>query len=82
MRLSLVAFIVAIVLAILPGTGQAANSQQGRMKDCNAQSSGMTEDARKTFMSSCLSGEHPHCTPGKSKPCGNSCISLDKTCHK
>jgi hypothetical protein len=23
-----------------------------------------------------------YCTPGKSKPCGDSCISLDKTCHQ
>lgn len=23
-----------------------------------------------------------HCTPGKSKPCGDSCISVDKTCHQ
>ena len=82
MRLSLAPFIVAVAIAVLPGTGQAANSQQERMKDCNAQASGMTGDARKTFMSSCLSGTHPNCTPGKSKPCGNSCISLDKTCHK
>lgn len=23
-----------------------------------------------------------HCNPSKSKPCGNSCIALSKTCHK
>lgn len=23
-----------------------------------------------------------HCTPGKSKACGDSCISIDKTCHQ
>ena len=28
------------------------------------------------------SGTHPNCNPAKSKPCGNSCISLNKTCHK
>jgi psiF repeat len=80
MRLSVLIF--AGALALLPGIGQAANSQQERMKDCNAQASGMTGAARQTFMSSCLAGTHPNCTPGKSKPCGNSCISLDKTCHK
>jgi hypothetical protein len=52
------------------------------MKDCNAQAAEMAGPARQTFMSSCLSGKHPNCTPGKSKPCGNSCISLDKVCHK
>ena len=33
--------------------------QQQRMKDCNTQASGMTGDARKQFMSSCLSGLLP-----------------------
>ena len=37
----------------------AANSQQERMKDCNAKATGKTGDARKTFMSSCLSGKAP-----------------------
>ena len=69
--------------AALSGAGFAAdNSQQERMKDCNAQAAGMTGSARQTFMSSCLKGEHPRCTPGKSKPCGNSCVALDKVCHK
>lgn len=75
------------ILAIPASMGLAAdNAQQQRMKDCNQQAAGMTGDARKGFMSSCLSGNQaagaPKCTPGKSKPCGNSCISLDKTCHK
>lgn len=82
MRHFLTALILASAFAMVPGISQAANSQQDRMKDCNAQAEGMTGSARQTFMSSCLSGEHPRCTPGKSKPCGNSCISLDKTCHK
>ena len=82
MRLSLAALVIAGAFAIMPGIGQAANSQQDRMKDCNAQAEGLTGPARQTFMSSCLKGAHPNCTPGKSKPCGNSCISLDKTCHK
>ena len=51
------------------------------MKDCNTQAGGMSGDARKHFMSSCLSGaaaetKGPHCTKGK--PCGNSCIAQDK----
>jgi hypothetical protein len=52
------------------------------MKDCNAQAAGMTGDARQKFMSCCLAGRHPNCTPGKSKPCGDSCISVDKVCRK
>ena len=81
------ALFLAGMLAI-PVAGQAANSQQDRMKECNAQAAGKTGDERKTFMSSCLSdaskttGSHPNCNPAKSKPCGNSCISLNKTCHK
>ena len=55
------------------------------MKDCNSQASGMSGDARKQFMSSCLSSpaaeaKKPNCINGK--PCGNSCIAKDKVCHK
>lgn len=78
-----------IALAVLAGMVVPASaqliSQQQRMKDCNTQASGMGGDARKQFMSACLSaGAHeakgPHCTKGK--PCGNSCIAQDKVCHK
>ena len=34
----------------------AETGQQNRMKECNAQASGKTGDARKAFMKSCLSG--------------------------
>jgi hypothetical protein len=76
--------IVGVSLFAISSVGVAAdNAQQERMKDCNRQATGMTGDARKTFISSCLSGSpitgaHPKCTPGKSKPCGNSCIAIDK----
>ena len=55
------------------------------LKDCNAQASSLSGDARKQFMSSCLSGstaeiKKPNCVNGK--PCGNSCIAKDKVCHK
>jgi hypothetical protein len=75
--------IAAALLAALAAPATAQNSQQQRMKDCNTQASGMTGDARKQFMSRCLSGgetKGPHCTKGK--PCGNSCIAMDKVCHK
>ena len=64
---------VAMIASLaLPASAQLT-SQQQRMKDCNTQSSGMTGDARKQFMSSCLSGagsetKGPDCTKGK--PCG------------
>jgi hypothetical protein len=83
MKRTLVAVVVLIALA-MPTSAQL-NSQQQRMTDCNSQAKGMTGDARKQFMSSCLSGagsetKGPHCTKGK--PCGNSCIAMDKVCHK
>jgi hypothetical protein len=73
-----------IGMLAVPASAQLT-SQQQRMKDCNTQASGMSGDARKQFMSSCLSGpaaetKVPHCTKGK--PCGNSCIAMDKVCHK
>jgi psiF repeat-containing protein len=81
MKPFLIAIAMAAALAI-PAAGQ--NTQQQRMKDCNSQAAGMTGDARKSFMSTCLSGgsaeTKPHCTKGK--PCGNSCIAKDKVCHQ
>ena len=79
----LIAMAVMAALA-LPAAAQPT-AQQQRMKDCNAQASGMTGDARKSFMSSCLSGtaaqpKTPKCTTGK--PCGNTCIPKDKVCHQ
>jgi len=71
MKNYLIALAMMAVLAA-PASAQLT-SQQQRMKDCNTQASSMTGDARKQFMSSCLSGAEskgPHCTKGK--PCGNS----------
>ena len=87
MRKIISTLIVVGALASWTPPGLAAdNPQQQRMTECNAKAAGMAGDARKTFMSSCLSNKpsagHPNCNPAKSKPCGNSCISLDKTCHK
>ena len=78
--------LVAAALAALSAPVSAqVNSQQQRMKDCNTQASGMTGDARKQFMSSCLSGDSaatkkPQCVNGK--PCGNTCIAKNKVCHQ
>jgi hypothetical protein len=76
---------VAMIALLAMPAGAQLTSQQQRMKDCSTQASGMTGEARKQFMSSCLSGassetKGPHCTKGK--PCGNSCIAMDKVCHK
>jgi hypothetical protein len=76
---------LALMVALVMPASAQLTSQQQRMKDCNTQASGMSGDARKQFMSSCLSGaaaetKGPHCTNGK--PCGNSCIAKDKVCHK
>jgi len=80
-------YLIAVALMaglVMPASAQLS-SQQQRMKDCNTQASAMSGDARKQFMSSCLSGstaepKKPHCVNGK--PCGNSCIAKDKVCHK
>ena len=51
-----------LVLLSLGGmTAYAANSQQERMTQCNAQAADkkLAGDARKSFMKSCLSGEAP-----------------------
>ncbi len=76
---------IAMLAALAAPTSAQITTQQQLMKDCNTQATGMTGDARKQFMSSCLSGgtgeaKKPHCVNGK--PCGNSCIAKDKVCHK
>lgn len=76
---------IAVTVALASPAGAQLTSQQQRMKDCNARASGMSGDARKQFMSSCLSGataeaKKPHCTKGKL--CGNSCIPKNEVCHQ
>jgi hypothetical protein len=46
-------------LAATAGAQQTPNAQQDRMKTCNsqAQSQNLSGDARKSFMSNCLSGK-------------------------
>ena len=78
-----------IGVALLGALGMLAsaqlNPQQQKMTEYNAQAKGMTGDARKTFMSTCLSGgsaetKKSNCVNGK--PCGNTCITMDRVCHK
>jgi psiF repeat len=79
-------YVIAIaLLAALATPASAQLTSQQRMKDCNTQASGMSGDARRKFICTCLSGgsaetKRPHCTKGK--PCGDSCIAKDKVCHK
>jgi hypothetical protein len=47
---------IAVLIALAAQASAQLNPQQQRMKDCNTQASGMSGDARKQFMSSCLSG--------------------------
>ena len=82
MRKYLIAVVMTVPLAM--SASAQVNPQQQRMTECNAQAKGMTGDARKNFMSTCLSGgsagaQGPHCTKGK--PCGNTCIAMGKECH-
>jgi hypothetical protein len=47
---------IAVTIALTLPAGAQLTPQQQRMKDCNAQASGISGEARKQFMSSCLSG--------------------------
>jgi len=55
MRNRKISLVLALALCALPA--MADNSQQQKMKDCNAQATAknLKGDERKTFMSSCLS---------------------------
>ena len=86
----MIRFVVAVILSVaIAPPANALTAQQQRMKDCNSQASGMKGDARKQFMSTCLSGgsaqgsaqtKAPKCTTGK--PCGNTCIAANEVCHQ
>lgn len=58
MRLKMTLVAIAAGLLLTTGFAAAQNEQQQKMKTCNAEASQKTlkGDARKTFMSSCLSG--------------------------
>jgi hypothetical protein len=43
--------------------------------------SGKCHDASGKFTKQANCAPAPNCKPGKSKPCGHSCITLDKVCH-
>ena len=79
--------LVAAIAFLAHGTAAAGNEGPYLSEPLQSgmQKVSMAGDARKQFMSSCLSGnpaetKGPHCTKGK--PCGNSCIAMDKVCHK
>lgn len=61
MQQLLAALVIALgtTLVVHPVTAQTTNSQQERMKLCNKQAGDqkLAGDARKTFMSDCLSGK-------------------------
>jgi len=48
-------YVAACALAAFAVNASADNSQQTKMTTCNASAKGLTGDARKQFMSSCLS---------------------------
>ena len=58
MRIILAALTLGAIVAGGAGVGLAASTQQDKMKTCNATAATkqLTGDARKQFMSSCLSG--------------------------
>ena len=50
--------VISVALALLSMSARAENSQQDKMKSCNAEanSKSLKGDDRKAFMSTCLSG--------------------------
>lgn len=68
-----------------PATGMASGKRQQKLitvtKETDAASPMLaTRRAGGTPMAAASTGGTPHCTKGK--PCGKSCIAMDKVCHK
>lgn len=57
MRALSTALVLSVMAALSAGPALAANTQQTKMTNCNAQATAknLSADARKSFMSSCLS---------------------------
>ena len=53
------ALVVSVALALLSMSVQAENTQQAKMKSCNAEAKtqNLSGDARKSFMKTCLSNQ-------------------------
>ena len=58
MRQGLIAAATAAIFLAIAAPGYAANTQQDKVSACNQQAAAkkLSGDARKTFMSSCMSG--------------------------
>jgi hypothetical protein len=84
---------VAMTAALAMSASAQVNPQQQRMTECSAQAKGMTGEARKNFMSTCLSGGsaglHRHgqrmshqMTDGPSSPSTRFRISFGPICDR
>jgi hypothetical protein len=67
---------VAMLIALTASAGAQLNSQQQRMKDCNTQASGMSGDARKAFVSTCLSGGSVETKKGNASTASHAAIPV------
>jgi hypothetical protein len=79
-------FTAIVILAALgmPASAELTTQQQ-KMKDCNTQASGMSGDARKQFMSSCLSGGQAETKDRAAQKGSRVAIpasAMNKVCHK
>lgn len=71
MRQGFLATAAAAVMLLAAAPSHAANTQQDKMSACNAQaaSKNLSGDARKSFMSSCLSGVTGKSANAKTSSC-------------
>ena len=83
MRALVIAAVAALAFAPVPSAavgigGAGGHAAAGPYKldanrRCHAANGSLVPD------SFCVA--HPVCNPAKSKPCGNRCVALNKTCH-
>jgi hypothetical protein len=76
--LALVA-ILTLALASPTMAKTQCKDAKGKFTSCSSSSSTKTDKSGYN-MKSTKGAAAPHCSTGK--PCGNSCISKDKVCHK
>lgn len=84
LRLTTLIAVSALTLGFAAMSAQADNTQQSKMKTCNADATSqkLTGDARKSYMKTCLSSTPAPATPAAaSTTSGNSQQQKMKTCN-
>ena len=79
MRRAIISAVAALAFA---SVAHAAPPQAVQAYTLDAKGKCHAPNGQTVAMASCRQALLPNCQPGKSKPCGNTCIAKGTVCHK